>query len=252
MAFSRTWSAEEEHRSSNWKELRALLEPWITHPDILRGKLVIMRTDNATAAGYANIGTGSSPQLAELSRQMKLIEVELGAFVLCSHISGVRNSTADALSRMAPLVNLPAIESSVYVSKRFWARIKESSPTIRSSGPFSRDSEPLLERATLHERDRCSASSRSPPMLWVPPHDFVARVVEFLRDKAPQGTLALLPLHPAHPWISDLKDLHLIRKFDRGQRLFSQGYTNSAGEVCAIKEAFGLFSRHLHSRTQSK
>ena len=36
-AFSRQWHPSEANRSSNWKDLRAVLEPWISHPELLRG-----------------------------------------------------------------------------------------------------------------------------------------------------------------------------------------------------------------------
>ena len=127
-AFSRQWQPSEINRSSNWKELRAVLEPWISHPELLRGKLVISKTDNATAAGYANIGAGSSPQLAELARGLKLIEVDLGSFVLCSHISGVCNSTADALSRLTPTSDLPTVGPHVLIGKKPGAKSGVSPP----------------------------------------------------------------------------------------------------------------------------
>ena len=208
-AFSRHWQPSEVNRSSNWKELRAVLEPWISQPELLRGKLVIAKTDNATAAGYANIGAGSSPQLAELARELKLIEVELGSFILCSHISGRYNSTADALSRLIPTSDLPEIGPSALIGKRAWSRIRNFSTSER---------------------------------ILTPPHSQVDEVIEnLLRNSAP-GTLALLPMRPAHPWIRSLKGLSKLHTFPRGQRLFSRGYANSAGTTCATKEPFGLFS----------
>ena len=64
-------------------------------------ELVLVRTDNSTAASYANHGAGRAATLTALARKIKDREVALGCTIVALHISGKDNSVADALPRFS-------------------------------------------------------------------------------------------------------------------------------------------------------
>jgi hypothetical protein len=103
------WSAAVHHHSSNWKELRTLLETLRRerHNPTYQGALMIYFTDNLVSYELISKGSSGSPGLQELLREIKLLEVEMHCQVLAVHVPGVamiRQGT-DGLSRgiwMAP------------------------------------------------------------------------------------------------------------------------------------------------------
>jgi hypothetical protein len=103
------WSAAVHHHSSNWKELRTLLESLRRERRTIafRGSLLIYFTDNLVSYELLSKASSASPGLQELLREIKLLEVEMHCQVLAIHVPGVamiRQGT-DGLSRgiwMAP------------------------------------------------------------------------------------------------------------------------------------------------------
>jgi hypothetical protein len=103
------WSAAVHHHSSNWKELRTLLESLRRERrnPAFRGSLMIYFTDNLVSYELLSKASSASPGLQELLREIKLLEVEMHCQVLAIHVPGVamiRQGT-DGLSRgiwMAP------------------------------------------------------------------------------------------------------------------------------------------------------
>eukprot|EP00978_Attheya_sp_CCMP212_P036958 scaffold171148_cov41-Attheya_sp.AAC.1 len=103
------WSAAVHHHSSNWKELRTLLESLRQERrnPAFRGSLMIYFTDNLVSYELLSKASSASPGLQELLREIKLLEVEMHCQVLANNVPGVamiRQGT-DRLSRgiwMAP------------------------------------------------------------------------------------------------------------------------------------------------------
>ena len=103
------WSAAVHHHSSNWKELRTLLEALRRERNTIafRGSLLIYFTDNLVSYELLSKASSGSSGLQELLREIKLLEVEMHCQVLAIHVPGVamiRQGT-DGLSRgiwMAP------------------------------------------------------------------------------------------------------------------------------------------------------
>ena len=103
------WSAAVHHFSSNWKELRTLLETLRRERKNTSyvGSVMIYFTDNSVSYELLSKGSSGSPRLQELLREIKSLEIEMHCQVLAIHVPGVsmiRQGT-DGLSRgiwMAP------------------------------------------------------------------------------------------------------------------------------------------------------
>ena len=80
---------------TNWKELRVLSECLRLWGDLVRGKLVLVRMDSATAVAYANRGAN------RLACAIKERVKRPGCTATALPIKGRRNTAADALSRFS-------------------------------------------------------------------------------------------------------------------------------------------------------
>ena len=91
------WSKLELREGINWKEfwvLKTALETWGKH---LAADLVLVRMDKSTAVSNAYPGAGRVPNLTQLARSTKELEVSSR----CTVVAGRNNSIADAPSRFA-------------------------------------------------------------------------------------------------------------------------------------------------------
>ena len=68
--------------------------------DIVRGKLILVRVDNACALHYINHGTGRITELSDLAKSIRLLEVQQGIESVAVRVPGESNVTANGLSRM--------------------------------------------------------------------------------------------------------------------------------------------------------
>jgi hypothetical protein len=109
------WCASDSENSSNWRELRNLVE--LIRGEVQRGRLagreVWLATDNSTAANAYYRGTSTSKILHEMITELRLLTLE-GNFILhIFHIPGTRmiQSGIDALSRGE--LNISALEDSI-------------------------------------------------------------------------------------------------------------------------------------------
>ena len=97
------WCPSDSNESSNWRELRNLIDTIRTEARAGRlvGYEVWMATDNSTAANAYHRGTSSSKKLHQMVTELRLLTVE-GNFILrMYHIAGTRmiESGIDGLSR---------------------------------------------------------------------------------------------------------------------------------------------------------
>jgi hypothetical protein len=86
--------------SSNYRELKtavAMLQRWGPR---LRGRRVLIRTDNSTTASVVNSMSTQAPALQDLARDLYDVCREYGIIVSARHIAGLKNGLADRLSRL--------------------------------------------------------------------------------------------------------------------------------------------------------
>jgi hypothetical protein len=95
------WSQEEALLHINILEMRAVFLSLKAFISALRGKMVLVQTDNTTVMSYINkMGGTKSPRLCILTYQMLIWCKREQMFLTARHIPGVENVLADKLSRM--------------------------------------------------------------------------------------------------------------------------------------------------------
>ena len=93
------WTMEQASRHSNVRELTAVLLSLRAFLAQLKGRSVLLRSDNATVVASINRLVGKSRALNELVRQIFLLCHEHGITLRALWIPGVSNTEADELSR---------------------------------------------------------------------------------------------------------------------------------------------------------
>lgn len=99
------WAPRQAARSSNWRELKALLyalrsfvRPGPNPPGAILRRIT-MRTDNTVAASYVNKQGGRSPVLTRIAAKAWLYAEQCGVVLRAVHVPGAQISSVDALSR---------------------------------------------------------------------------------------------------------------------------------------------------------
>ena len=87
------------HRSSNYRELTAILLAILTFKNKLKGQHVLIFSDNCTAIAYINNREGAHSDLTNIAIKIWTEAEKLGLSITCRHLAGVANVTADGLSR---------------------------------------------------------------------------------------------------------------------------------------------------------
>jgi hypothetical protein len=97
------WCTEDSEQSSNWRELRNLVDAVRVEAESgrLAGRELWLATDNSTAAAAYHHGAAGSPKLHELATELRMLTL-VGNFVLnIFHVAGTRmiEIGVDGLSR---------------------------------------------------------------------------------------------------------------------------------------------------------
>ena len=94
-----TWDHHWREKHINVKELQTVMELVRRRKEILRGKTILLRTDNKVAMAYLNRMTGRIPELAEIARNITMTLKEVDARIQAVYIGTKENKIADELSR---------------------------------------------------------------------------------------------------------------------------------------------------------
>lgn len=95
------WAPHESSQSSNWREATATLLAMKSFSSHLRGRSLLVRTDNISNVAALTRGGSSSPRLTEIARQVWDLRHGLSLRLTAQHVAGVLNDEADRLSRIA-------------------------------------------------------------------------------------------------------------------------------------------------------
>ena len=97
---SGSWDLDHINRHINYKELLAVLLALQSFAFQIQGKSVQIMTDNSTTMAYLNNMGGPSALLTDLAEKVWAEALSLNVTLLASHVAGISNTHADALSRM--------------------------------------------------------------------------------------------------------------------------------------------------------
>ncbi len=93
------WSHNNSHRSIQWKEMFAILVACIVWGSQWHRKRVLFHCDNLSVVHLWRSGLSKNPDLMQLARQMFFVAACNNFHITVTHIAGVDNCIADALSR---------------------------------------------------------------------------------------------------------------------------------------------------------
>ncbi len=92
------WTPMILEESINYRELMAVFLGLLSFKTEIKNKVVLVRTDNISAAAYINKMTGPSDPLYQLGRAIQNLSRELNIELMAQYIPGVENIAADKLS----------------------------------------------------------------------------------------------------------------------------------------------------------
>ena len=94
------FAADEQRLHVAWRELQAVLQALrALAPGQLRGKCVLVRSDNTQAVAAVNHGATRVPEGRPICREIALLAVRYGFTLRAEHLPGTENALADRLSR---------------------------------------------------------------------------------------------------------------------------------------------------------
>ena len=96
------WNKRMSFKPSNYREMMAILLALKSFKHMTKNKVVHILSDNITAIANINHLGSSHKELSELATAIWSEAYTNGTHLVCSHISGVNNTTADRLSRLPP------------------------------------------------------------------------------------------------------------------------------------------------------
>jgi hypothetical protein len=143
-----TWTFQSTGETSNWKELRTLVEVLLQEPvatSRFRNHKVFYFTDNMVTYDIVQKGTSRSPRLRALIRELKRLEILHGCQLDIIHVPGdvLIDEGSDGLSRgvWTPLSKSPALSP--------WPNCSPPFPSTLPSllGPTSRQALPNLQKS---------------------------------------------------------------------------------------------------------
>jgi hypothetical protein len=98
-----TWDSDTEEESSNFREFENVVDTLREEAEAgnLRNALIFLCTDNSTVESALVKGNSSSEKLFELTLEVRKIEMQQGARIIVSHVSGERMKAqgTDGVSR---------------------------------------------------------------------------------------------------------------------------------------------------------
>ena len=99
MRYDFTGAQASPHSSSNWRELHTIVQAVKLWAPSLRGRRLLIRTDNSTCVSVIRRRNSSTPELRALYLELSETCRAHGIEIAARHIAGVDNTLSDSLSR---------------------------------------------------------------------------------------------------------------------------------------------------------
>ena len=212
-------------RSSNYRELKTvllMLQRWGAE---LRGRRVLVRTDNTTTACAVNRGFAKAEGLAEVAEAIRQLTSELQISLAARHVPGLKNGLADRLSRI-----LHTVEEPDRGDRRF--RRDEFLRIQRAAGArFEVDACADVEGHNAHCRQFYSAADSALEhdwagrLTWCHPDwellpDLLGHFLrEYAREPMTTAGVFVVPVWPGAKWWRRLRGFEVLDVYAEGSSL---------------------------------
>ena len=203
-----TWSESERAWHINRLELEAVYKAILAFSDFLRGKVVLLATDNTTVACYLNKQGGTrAPILSRRAEALLLLTRDLNITLRARHVPGKINILADLLSRPHCVLQTEWTIAA-FVLSPIWDRWHK--PLIdlfatRFNNRLDLYVSPVPD-PRAYAVDALTLSWKGLSAYAFPPIPILGKVIR--KARMDQTSLILIaPDWPAQPWYPDLLDL---------------------------------------------
>lgn len=203
------WSAEEKKLHINLLELKAVEEALRQWEDVVKGCLVLVRSDNTTTVQYLNRQGGTrSPSLAMSTFRLLMWCRERQITVRAEHIPGRLNLVPDALSRSDRLAPTEWSLPQHYVNWLcdLWLDPKVDLFANRLNRRLPLYVAPAEDPQALHV-DALAMSWKNMTGYAFPPIALLPLVLSKVRDSANCRLILIAPLWPRRSWFPGLLEI---------------------------------------------
>ena len=201
------WNSRLSSQSSNHRELLAILMALETFKDFLTGLTVEVLSDNTTAGAYVRNKGGPVPELSEIATAIWALAETCQFKIVCTHIPGVLNSSADRLSRSPDTHNWmlhPALfrwldrRFGPFTVDRFATNLNAQLPRFNT-----RYWEPNSEGINALAQDWSGENNYANP-----PWALIPRILQKVIADQAECTI-ITPIFRAQPWFRTLQELKI-------------------------------------------
>lgn len=188
------WSETESSQSSNMRELRAIHKTVGALEKVIKGKKLLIRSDNMTAiANIAKEGGNQNPLYIQLLKDLYWELKRLNCTVVMRHVPGASNVFADAASRKLPRDEYSLNAQAIQMIKARWGiptvdlfATNENTVVPRF---FSWKPDPRAEAIDAFSQDW----SKEPLLYAHPPVKLLAKILTKVEEEKIHRLILVLP-----------------------------------------------------------
>ena len=220
----------------NWKELytmKMILQRLRDEGADVKGRRILVKSDNECAVHYANHRYGDFEHLEALSAEIDVLEQELGVGLLAVHIPGQDNVVADLASRQRDFSRAWNNDKLLHASftEKSFSRIKQLVGEKFYMTAFSSGSEDSASRASVVQRTPRNsafnfdlATVPKKEAIWAFPPKAVTQewLKKVSREKPKAKILTAIQLDPMAPFMRSkiMGDFESVLSWPARSRLF--------------------------------
>ena len=214
-------------QSSNFRELKIVLLMLQEWGELLRGKRVLVRSDNTTTVSVVNRGVSTATCLQDLGDTIYTLAQNLGIQLAARHIPGLKNGLADRLSRNLDVYRTRDPGDWQFREDEFRhleALSNRKFDIDGASDPMGRNA--LCDRFCSVSDSLLDTDIKGLHLWCHPDWHMAAESLRHFRlemSARPESTQAvfLLPAWPTAPWWRQLRDTRLLAYYPPGSDLFT-------------------------------
>ena len=184
-----SWEPVMAHRSSNFREMTAVLMSLKSFLSRLKNQKVQILTDNITTCAFINFQGGQSPQLDAVAREIWWLVMNNNIQISAKHIRGKDNVIPDALSRLDSPYNWRCHPGLFNYLDCIWGPHEVDRFACRRSTQLPRYNSLYLDTHT-HGVDALAQTDWGVFNNWVnPPFRMIPKILKVIKSQQAEATL---------------------------------------------------------------